>query len=95
MEWKSAADIEGEWKDPSFTSSLIDRCKESWHTPTVDLTNLALLTYLHERIALQVMIPEARKRVERKFDDHTERFVGELAEALHSAEIFESKRSAK
>ncbi len=82
MKSKSVADVEGPWVDPDFDSGLIARCKEYWSVPVVELPNEALATYLRQRIALQLIIPEARKRVESGFDDDTEMYEGELAAAL-------------
>ena len=48
----------------------------------MELTNEALATFLRQRIALQLVVPEALKRLEAGFDDDSELFEGELANAL-------------
>lgn len=82
MKSKSVADVEGPWVDPDFDSGLIARCKSFGDVPITELPNEALATYLRQRIALQLIIPEARKRVEANFDDDSEMYEGELAAAL-------------
>ncbi len=82
MKSKSVADVEGSWVDPDFDSGLIARCKRDWSIPVTELSNEALATYLRQQIALELVIPEARMRVEPGFDDGSEIEDGELAAAL-------------
>lgn len=82
MESKCVADIEGSWVEQPFQSGLIERCKRNWNIPVIELTNEVLATYLRQKIALQLIIPEARRRIDAGFDDDSELFDGELAEAL-------------
>jgi hypothetical protein len=75
-------DIEGPWVDPDFCSGLVERCKRYWKVPVTELPNEMLATYLRQKIALPLMIPEARKRMEAGIDDDSELYDGELAHAL-------------
>jgi hypothetical protein len=84
MKPQSVADIEGPWRDQEFESSLIARCRLYWSVPVEQLPNEALATYLRQKIGLFVVIPEAQRRVETGFDDGSEMYDGELAEALKS-----------
>jgi hypothetical protein len=76
------ADIEGPWVEPDFPSGLINRCKRYWGVPVTELPNEMLATYLRQRIALQLMIPEARNRIEAGIDDDSGLYDGELEQAL-------------
>jgi hypothetical protein len=51
----------------------------------VELTNDLLATYLRQKIALSLVVPEARKRIAAGFVDDTELYDDELAEALKEA----------
>ena len=82
MKSLSVADVEGPWVDPDFDSGLIERCKRYWNVPVPELPNEILATYLRQRIALQLVMPEARKRLETGFNDDSEMYEGELSEAL-------------
>ena len=79
------ADIEGPWQDPGVSSSLIERCERYWYVPIVELPNVALATFLRQKIALNVIVPEARKRVDAGFVDDTEMDEEELSNALRDA----------
>ena len=85
MNSPSVADVEGPWLDPDFDSGLILRCKRYWEVPVTELPNEMLATFLRQRIGLQIIIPEARKRLESGFDDNSELYEGELLEALKGA----------
>jgi hypothetical protein len=85
MKPRSVADVAGPWVDPDFHSGLIERCKRYWSVPVTELPNGMLATYLRQRIALQIIIPEAHKRLEAGIDDDSELYDGELAEALRGA----------
>lgn len=84
-EQRTVADVEGPWVDPNFDSGLIQRCKRGWNTPISELTNELLATYLRQKMALSLVVPEARKRVAAKFSDGTELYDEELENALKSA----------
>jgi len=78
----SVSDIVGEWKDPDFESGLIERCKNAWKKPISDLTNEEMATYLRQDIAVKEILPLARERVSKGYDDDTEMFDGELKEIV-------------
>jgi hypothetical protein len=69
MKPRSVADVEGPWVDPGFGSGLIERCKRYWSVPASELPNAVLAMFLRQRFALQIIIPEARKRLEAGIDD--------------------------
>lgn len=81
----TVADIEGPWVNPNYESGLIDRCRRGWNTPVTQLTNNLLSTYLRQKFALPLIIPEAQKRVASNFVDDTELYDEELKNALKSA----------
>lgn len=74
----SVADVEGPWVDPNFDSGLISRLKRNWSVPVHLLSNEALATFIRQRIGLQLVVPEARERIKRGFEDDSELFDGEL-----------------
>ena len=80
------ADLLGPWVEPTITSGLVDRCRQGWSTPIPELTNELLATYLRQKIALSLLLPEARKRVADGYIYDTEMFDEELAEAVEFAE---------
>jgi len=84
-ETASVADVDGPWVDPQWESGLIERCKGGWDTPVAELTNELLATYLRQKIALSLVVPEARKRIAENFVDDTEFYEEELAVALEYA----------
>ncbi len=81
----TVADVEGPWIDQNFDSGLIERCKRGWNTPVTELTNELLATYLRQKIALSLVVPEAQVRIAAKFVDDTELYDEELENALRSA----------
>jgi hypothetical protein len=83
MEQRSAADVEGPWVEPGLESGLILRCKRDWRVPIPELTNEILATFLRQRIALALVVPEARRRLAAGLDDDSELYDGELASALN------------
>lgn len=85
MDKKSARDIEGEWDESAFSSGLIDRCRAAWQTPISELSDRTLATFLRQGIALEAVIPEARRRTENASRDGTELYEGELREGLERA----------
>jgi hypothetical protein len=82
----TVAEVEGAWVNPKMNSGLIERCRRGWNTPVSELSNELLATYLRQKIALLIVIPEARKRVSANFIDGTELYDDELENALKSAE---------
>jgi hypothetical protein len=86
MNARSVADVAGPWIEPDFHSGLIECCKRYWNVPVTELPNQILATYLHQKIAMQLMIPEAHKRLQTGVDDGSELYEGELANAFAQAE---------
>jgi transposase len=82
---RSVEDVAGPWVEPTFESGLIQRCRRYWAVPVEELPNEALATYLRQGIALGLIAPEAKKRVQSGFKDGSEMYDGELAEALRKA----------
>lgn len=82
---QSVADVEGPWSERGFDSGLIQRCRENWSVPVKDLTNYALATFIRQQIALSIVIPEAKRRVEARYIDDTEMYDGELEYAINTA----------
>lgn len=85
MERRSVSDIEGSWVQPDFESGLIRRCRTNWSVPVCNLTNEALATFLRQKFALQIVLPEGERRLHAKFTDDTELFPEELANAVQIA----------
>jgi hypothetical protein len=85
MEYRSVADVDGPWIDPDFESSLIERCRRNWDIPVGKLTNYALATFIRQKKALCLAMPEARRRLAVGFMDGTELYDEELAVAIAEA----------
>jgi hypothetical protein len=85
VEMSSVADEEGPWTDPDFESSLIQRCRLNWHVPVGSLSNYALATFIRQKIALGLVVPEARRRLAACYRDGTELHDKELAVAVAAA----------
>jgi hypothetical protein len=81
----SLADIIGPWVDPNFESGLIDRCRRAWSRPLRDLSREELATLLRQLIAVEHVLPIARKRLQEGIDDDTEMYAGELEAAIEYA----------
>jgi hypothetical protein len=79
---RTVEDVEGPWTEPPFESGLISRCKQYWSEPVERLPDAILATYLRQQIGLAVVLPEARRRIESGVSDDSEKYEGELAEAL-------------
>jgi len=82
MERRSIADFLGPWSEPNFDSGLVDRCRQNWNVPISELSDEALATFLRQKIALQILVPEAKRRIETGASDGTEIYEGELREAI-------------
>ncbi|MES2016652.1 MAG: hypothetical protein V4484_09160 [Pseudomonadota bacterium] len=82
MENRAVADIVGPWVEPDFNSSLIERCRANWSVPIGEITNYVLATYIRQRIALDLVVPEAQRRIASGFTDETEILHDELALAI-------------
>ena len=85
MERLCVADIAGPWSEPNFESSLIERLRRNWSVPVAELSNYALATFIRQRIALQLVVPEAKRRLEVSFTDGTELYDEELQVAVSEA----------
>lgn len=85
-ERNSLSGIIGSWVNPDFESGLIARCRDAWQKPIDSLTNEEIATLLRQKIAVEHLLPIAKKRVKDRTDDDTEMFVGELAAAISHAE---------
>jgi hypothetical protein len=79
---RSVADVEGPWVDLNFDSGLVGRLKRNWHVPVHSLSNESLATFIRRRIGLSLVVPETHNRMETGFDDDSELYDGELANAL-------------
>ena len=85
METRSAADVHGPWVDPGFPSSLIQRCEKYWNVPIGELPNQMLACFLQQKIAVELVLPEARRRIAGGIDDGSELYDGQLAAAVQEA----------
>jgi hypothetical protein len=83
---QSIEDVEGPWVDVDFESGLVERCQRFWSTPITEVPNNGLATYLQQRVALSIVIPEAQRRIAANYDDGTEIYEGELVAALRSSQ---------
>jgi hypothetical protein len=54
----------------------------SWSTPINDLSNEMLATFLRQKIATEDVLDVASRRLEAGFDDGSELYDGELANAV-------------
>lgn len=87
MKHLCVSDVEGAWVDANWESSLISRCKECWDTPITELPDVMIATYLRQGIAVQLLVEEARRRIESGSRDDSELFEGQLAEALERSQL--------
>jgi len=83
---RSVEDIEGPWQEPAFDSSLIQRCRENWRVPVASLSDQMLATFLRQKIAIQLVLPEAERRVELGTHDDSEIYDDELRDAVKQFE---------
>jgi hypothetical protein len=81
----SLSDLIGPWIDSDWNTGLIERCKNAWGKPLRDLSRAELATLLRQRIALEHLLPIAKKRLEDGVDDDTEMYDGELESAIEYA----------
>jgi hypothetical protein len=79
---RSVEEVEGAWEDSRFASGLIERCRGNWAVPVMQLSNQMLATFIRQKIALSLVVPEGKRRIAEKIDDGSEFFDGELAEAI-------------
>ena len=82
MEKRSVAEIEGTWREPELDSGLIQRLRANWSRPVGKLDNHVLATFIRQRLALDLTIPEAERRIASGYQDETEVCDDELAIAI-------------
>jgi hypothetical protein len=80
----SVADVLGPWKECDFDSGLIQRCRRYWSVPVSDLPNEVLATFLRQKIAVELIASEVKRRIAEDFHDDTEMYDKELENALKS-----------
>ena len=85
METRSVADVEGPWVESNFNSSLIERCRLNWTVPVGAISNYVLATFVRQRVALALVLPEAERRIATGVTDDTELYDEELANAVYDA----------
>ena len=79
------AEILGPWQQPDFESGLIARCRNLWEKPIESFTNQEIVTCLQQGLAIDHLLPMAEERLQRRFEDDSELFDGQLAEAVTAA----------
>jgi hypothetical protein len=79
---RTISDIEGPWKHPEAETALTDACKKYWDVPFPDLPNAVLAMFIRQRIGLPFVVDEAKIRVHNGFQDGSELYEEELANAL-------------
>jgi hypothetical protein len=82
MESRCVGDIVGPWVEPEWDSGLIERLRRSWSIPINELSNEMVATFLRQEIATDVLLEEAKRRLELGFDDESELYEGELASVM-------------
>ncbi|HEY0063486.1 MAG TPA: hypothetical protein VGC21_15315 [Telluria sp.] len=82
METRTVADFAGPWREPDTDSSLIQRLRANWSVPVGEITNYCLATFIRQKIALGLVVPEAQRRIAAGFTDETEILDDELAMAI-------------
>ena len=85
MQNRSVADLEGPWVEPELNSSLISRCRSNWSIPVSEISNYVLATFIRQRKALLLVLPEAKRRLAAEFVDGTELYDEELHVAVSDA----------
>jgi hypothetical protein len=75
------ADLLGPSVETDWKTGLMERCRNAWSKPLRELSREELATLLRQRIAVEYLMPVARKRLE-DADDDTELYEGELKEAI-------------
>ena len=84
-EHTTIAHLLGPWVEPDWDSGLIDRCRKVWNKPLRGLSKGELAMLLRQRVAVEHILPLARKRVEEGIEDDTELYEGELEAAIEYA----------
>ena len=88
----SLAEIVGPWQEPAAESGLVDRVRRAWRKPIGSLTNHELATCLRQGIAVEQLLPIAKKRVDDGIEDGSEIDDDELSSAIADSE-FAAKRA--
>jgi hypothetical protein len=78
----TAAEIHGPWVDPGWGSDLIDGVRRYWSGPIADLRDSVPALFLRQRIAVEPVLAEARRRLCSGRPDDSELYDGELAAAV-------------
>jgi hypothetical protein len=81
----TAADICGPWVDPDWQSGLVEQMRGFWSVPIVALPDAGLALFLRQRIAVEPVLAEARRRLAAGHPDDSELYDGELAAAVAGA----------
>ena len=84
------AKVYGPWIEPNYRSGLLAQCRDAWERPFAELSNTEVATFLGQKLAVEQLIPVAKKRVEEQYDDDSELYDGELLDALREAEYWRS-----
>jgi hypothetical protein len=87
----SLAEIVGPWRESASESGLVARTQRAWSKPIGSLTNQELATCLRQAIAVQHLLPMAKKRVAERFEDESDIDDGELSSAIEHAEYHEKR----
>jgi hypothetical protein len=80
------AELIGPWEPSRFESGLITRCRDAWTKPIGRLSRQELATLLRQKIAIEHLLPIAKRRIKQEIDDGTEMYDGELAAAIEYLE---------
>ena len=85
-EARTIAEIVGPWQETEISTGLIERCRNAWNKPISTLSNQELATLLRQKIAVDHLIPIAKRRIAESFEDETELYEEELENAVSNAE---------
>jgi hypothetical protein len=81
----TAAEVHGPWVDRGWQSGLIDRVRPHWSVPFSELADVTLALFLRQRIAVDPLLTEARRRLASGRPAGTELYDVELAAAVGEA----------
>jgi hypothetical protein len=80
----SVEKIVGRWTGSADTG-LMQRCKEAWDKPLMELSDLMVATLLNQKIAVPRILIEAEYRLANTDRDDSELFENQLQEAVTRA----------
>jgi hypothetical protein len=80
----SVEKIVGRWTGSTDTG-LMQRCREAWHMPLKELSDLMVATLLNQKIAVPRILIEAEYRLANTDRDDSELFENQLQEAVTRA----------